>query len=94
MSGQKINETKLVVVVVGNSGMQLSEGGREVVGEDGGLGRGLGNRPAFLSWVEKRPTARLSLLEENVHLSIQKVGPAQTLQAIEEPAWDLSPRRS
>lgn len=94
MSGQKINETKLVVVVVGNLGMQLSEGGREVVGEDGGLGRGLGNRPAFLSWVEKWPTARLSLLEENVHLSIQKVGPAQTLQAIEEPAWDLSPRRS
>lgn len=56
--------------------------------------RGVGNSPAFLSWVQKQPTARLSVLKENARLSIQEVGPAQTLKATEEPVWDLGPGRS
>lgn len=62
----------------------------------GGSRRGemSGNRPDFLKWVWKQPMAWSSLPEKNVHLSIPRVGPAQTFKATEEPGQDLSPRRS
>lgn len=91
-AGLKISETRLVFVVDGNTGTQLSQG-EGVVGGDSGLGEKWGT-DLYSSAGCKSGQRLVSLLEGNVCYSMQKVGPAQASKAVEEPVRDLSPRRS